>query len=239
MPTETRTWSLRVLDLVPEGRHQRRLTLALDGQAYPFAAGQAAMLAVAGDTFRKPYSLANAPEDVAATGALEFLVGDDRTPGAAATLAGLRPGMSLLVGPAFGHLVLPDDAPGRGRYVFVAGGTGIAPLRSLLRHVWASRPDVACALAYSARTRVEMAFRPEWLARAARPDFQYVETLTRDLRAPGWTGGVGRLEESDLAPIVHGAVLAFVCGPPAFVADLVALLSHLGLPASHVRREGW
>jgi ferredoxin-NADP reductase len=68
-------------------------------------------------------------------------------------------------------------------------------------------------------------------------------TVTRGDVRPRANGGpeVGRLDSARLAPFVRAAphVHCFVCGPPAFVDDLVQALSHLGVPADRIRREGW
>ena len=55
-----------------------------------------------------------------------------------------------------------------------------------------------------------------------------------------WSGARGRLDRAALGELVHDpATLCFVCGPPALVAEMPALLTALGVPRSRIRLEEW
>ena len=62
-------------------------------------------------------------------------------------------------------------------------------------------------------------------------------TLTGD--AADWTHSRGRAGAAHLSDLVTPHTLAFVCGPPAMVAELPAALVSLGLPRERVRTEDW
>src|SRR5262245_56174141 len=123
--------TLPINDVLPATPRARVVRIDLGGASFPYAPGQAVFIAKHGPDRRRPYSTASAPEDVERDGWLELLVGVD---------ADGRPGPHLeldagtlvdIEGP-IGRFTFPA-APDEERFVFIAGGTGIAPLRSMLR----------------------------------------------------------------------------------------------------------
>lgn len=128
----------------------------------------------------------------------------------------------LSLGPAFGDMTLPD--PPAGRWLFLAGGSGITPLMAMIRAQAAAGMPVPMALMYWARTRDELCFVDELRALAARhPDFHLALLLTRDDASPDL--GHGRIDAAQLsafAPDLHQRRV-FACGPDGFVAAARAL----------------
>jgi NAD(P)H-flavin reductase len=230
--------TLRVRNYVRATPRSRILRLDLDGEAFHFTAGQAVMLGRHGQRHRKPYSIACAPEDASRDGTLEFLIGLDAHGQAGAHLDGIACGTPVDVEGPFGQFVFPDDLPER-RVLLVAGGTGIAPLRAMLHHVLARRPDAAIALVYCARVSEELVYLGE-LRHLARHRLALTLTVTREPQQSGWAGDRGRLSRRHLAPhVVLGDTLCFLCGPPAFVNHVVPLLEELGLARRRIVKEDW
>ncbi|HEY8534966.1 MAG TPA: FAD-dependent oxidoreductase, partial [Vicinamibacterales bacterium] len=124
---------------------------------FGFAAGQSALIGEHGRGERRPYSIAVGPREAASSGRLEFLVGlgADGSPGS--HLPSPSPGTVIDIEGPIGTFRFPDGTPDR-PLLFVAGGTGIAPLRAMLHDVLASGRDVPMSLVYSARTPEEFAF---------------------------------------------------------------------------------
>jgi ferredoxin-NADP reductase len=119
--------------------------------------------------------------------------------------------------------------------LFVAGGTGIAPIRAMLLRA-AARPDLALALAYSARTSREFAFLAE-LNAMRRNGLRLLLTATRDAPA-SWQHDRGRLTQTRLSTLIASpATLCFVCGPPALVEDVPQVLMKLGIAEGRIRTE--
>ena len=104
----------------------------------PLRAGQAAALASGRAASATPYSIASAPAETARHGALEFLVKVDGSNRFGAVVEGLEPGTPLRVDGPAGNFTLPDLSGGA-PLLFVAGGTGIAPLRSMIREALEAR----------------------------------------------------------------------------------------------------
>ncbi len=228
--------TLPIRDVLPSTPRARVVRFDLDRHEFSYAPGQAVFVGTHGQERRKPYSLANAPEDARRDGALELLVGVDEggVPGAHLTL---EPGALVDVDGPHGRFTFPPD-PQERRFVFVAGGTGIAPLRAMIQRALHLEGG-QIGLLYSARTPSEFAFERELRALAAAGRIELRQTVTRD--APDeWTGIRGRIGREELAPLVHDpATLCFVCGPPALVDEMPRLLAELGIPPQRIRKEEW
>jgi NAD(P)H-flavin reductase len=230
--------TLTIRDVAPATPRARVVRIDLDGHAFRFVAGQAVLVGNHGSGVRRPYSIANAPEDAARDRCLELLIGV-RENGEAGDHLTLEAGTAVDVeGPA-GTFTFPD-APAEPNIVFVAGGTGIAPLRAMVRHAVAEgQPRRRLGLLYSARTPDEFAFAAEFHGLAARGTIEFRQTITRDT-TPDWSGGRGRIGPDALRQLVHGPdTLCFVCGPRTLVDDTPRVLRELGVAAERIRIEEW
>jgi ferredoxin-NADP reductase len=227
-----RTLSIReVLRATPRARVVR---LDLSGHEFRYVAGQAVSIGAPGAALRRLYSIAAAPEDARRDGWLELLVGvEDRgEPGAPVTLAA---GTRVDVEGPVGGFTFPA-APEERRFLFIAGGTGIAPLRAMLRHAL-TIPHVEIGLLYSARTPDEFAYGDELRSLARDGRILLRQTITRTAGA-NWTGGRGRIGRADLQPLVRdAATLCFACGPEPLVEQTARLLEDLGIPRRRIRAE--
>jgi ferredoxin-NADP reductase len=200
-----------------------------------FRPGQAVMINRHGDAERRPYSIACSPEQVVERQRLELLMGVE--PDASPDMP-FAPGSRVdLEGPV-GTFMLPADASARW-LLFVAGGTGIAPLRSMLDHLVRSQGGQRMSLLYSARSGDEFAFMNELEAHAREGVIELHPTVTRDDAA--WSGRRGRIGRSHFEAVVHEPMdtLCFVCGPAALVDESVATLKALGVPEPRIRTESW
>lgn len=227
--------TLAIREVLPATPRARIVRIGLDGAAFDYAAGQAVLVGAAGGP-KRPYSIAAAPEEARREGCLELLVGVDAngTPGPHLQL---ERGRAVDVDGPHGSFTFPA-APAERRFVFIAGGTGIAPLRAMLRHALAIAHD-DIGLFYSARVPDEFAYEPELRSLAQSGKIHLRQTVTRAGKT-AWSGARGRLDRAALGELVHDpATLCFVCGPPALVAEMPALLTALGVPRSRIRLEEW
>jgi NAD(P)H-flavin reductase len=229
-------FTLTLREVLPATPRARIARLDLDGHAFDYAAGQAVMIASHGAEKRKPYSIASAPEDAVRDGFVELLIGvnDD---GLAGPHLALEPGALLDVEGPLGAFTFPP-APAETRFIFIAGGTGIAPLRAMLRHAL-HLPHRNIGLFYSARTPDEFAFESELRELAAAGEIELRQTVTRAAHTD-WNGARGRLDRAALAELVHDPdTLCFVCGPAAMVDEMPLLLEEMGVPRARIKVEEW
>jgi ferredoxin-NADP reductase len=238
--------TLPIRAVVAASPHTRILRLDLSSP-FVFRAGQAALIGLHGQPQRRPYSIASSPEDAVRHTRLEFLLKVDDAGYAGPHLPQLdRDARIDLEGP-FGSFTLPGtNAPpeqnGAGGYLFIAGGTGISPLRSMMRHLIASGDHRPISVLYSARIG-EFAYKPELQYLARRKRIALMLTVTGDMRedlGETWRGERGRISASRLAQALPAPdPLCFICGPPALVEDVPPLLLQLGVKSARIRTEEW
>lgn len=212
------------------------VTIELDPPEWPdHRAGQhldVRLTADDGYIAERSYSIASAPgEPLAIT--VERLEDGEVSPYLSEEL---RAGDQLeLRGPIGGYFVWePGD---EGPLMLLAGGSGVVPLRSILRHRQHTGSDVPARLLYSARTLPDVIYRDEFDQH--QDGVQVIYTLTRG-RPAGWTGHTGRIDPALLAEAAWAAEanpLAFICGPTSFVETAAAGLVGLGYPAERVKTE--
>jgi NAD(P)H-flavin reductase len=176
--------TLPIREVLPATPRARIARLDLNGHAFDFAAGQAVLVATHGLDDRRPYSIAVAPEDARRERYLELLVGIDPA-GLPGPHLRLEPGELVDIEGPLGAFTFPV-APEEQRFVFIAGGTGIAPLRAMLRHAL-TIPHRNIGLFYSARTPDEFAYEQELRSLAIAGDIELRQTVTRASEAD-WTG---------------------------------------------------
>jgi NAD(P)H-flavin reductase len=123
-----------------------------------------------------------------------------------------------------------------GDLIFVAGGIGLAPLRSALLEALANRAAYRrVVLLYGARTPAEQVFRDD-LARWAQGDGGIALDVTVDRAGRGWTGPVGLV--TNLIPRARfdpANALALVCGPEVMMRFVATALIDAGVPAGRIR----
>lgn len=228
--------SLRVRSFAAATPASTILRLELGRAPFAFRAGHAVLLGLHGQPRRKPYSIAIAPEEARARGYLEFLIKTDAEGHPGPHLAGVRRGALVDVAGPLGSFIVPAAAVGR-PVLFIAGGAGIAPLRSMLQSALRSRIARRVTVFYSARSPRHFVYLTELRRLARHKKIALTLTVTREA-APGWRGDRGRITRRQLAPLVTDpATVCFVCGPPALVAKVVRLLRRLGVAARRIRTE--
>ena len=221
-----------ILDVIEATPRARIVRLDLGDRAFDYDAGQAVLIAPHGDPRRVPYSIASAPEDARRDRILELLVGVD--PSESPCFVPIVGALVDVEGPV-GSFTFPARPDVR-RFLFIAGGTGIAPLRAMLRHALAVPYD-NIGVFHSARTPDDFAYANELRALADAGRIELRQTITRSTAAD-WTGVRGRLTRDTLSHLVHDpATLCFVCGPPSLVDEVPRLLEEMGIARTRIRLE--
>jgi ferredoxin-NADP reductase len=228
--------TLPILEVIPATPRSRIVRIDLRGHAFPYDAGQALLLASHGREPRKAYSIAASPQDAARDGWLELLIGVDRE-GQAGPHLQLESGARVDIEGPLGRFTFPAD-PQERRFLFVAGGTGIAPLRAMVRECLL-RGYVNVSLLYSGRAPGDFAYETELRELAAQGGIELLMTVTRDA-ASEWMGTRGRIGPELLEPLLHDrATLCFICGPRTLVDDMPRHLMELGVDSRRILIEEW
>jgi ferredoxin-NADP reductase len=232
------TLVLTVLSVDAATPSTRIVRLDLEGAEWPFEAGQAALIGLADREERVPYSIASAPVESQLHGWVDFLIKVEPSGRWGHQFDGIEPGMRLgVIGP-FGSFLFPSN-PVERKFLFIAGGTGIAPIRAMLRQALMVGQAGSMKLLYSAKTRDDFAYLPELGEMARDQGLDLRLYVTRQAPAE-WHGERGRIGIAQLAPLVDDPeTLCFVCGPASMVADAPRMLAELGIDRSRIKVEEW
>jgi ferredoxin-NADP reductase len=180
----------------------------------------------------REYSIASAPGEALAI-TVERLQDGEVSP---YLTEELRQGDALeMRGPIGGYFVWgPEDG---GPVLLAAGGSGIVPLRAMLRHRRLSGSDTPVRLLYSSRSLEDVIYRTELDEPTSGVDVFH--TLTRE-QPPGWTGYARRADGALIGEVAwpaHRDPLAFVCGPTSFVETVASGLVEHGYRPERVKTE--
>jgi ferredoxin-NADP reductase len=184
---------------------------------------------------QRSYSIASAPEDDLLTLTIERLDDGEASPYLTEVL---EPGDELeLRGPIGGYFVW--EASLQGPLQLIAGGSGIVPLRAMLRHWAAAGRPVAARVLYSARSLDAAIYREELLYLAAYDELDLRMALTRAWPA-GWSGHRGRINRAVVDAAAwppHERPRTYVCGPTAFVEAAAEILVQSGHRPDSIKTE--
>jgi benzoate/toluate 1,2-dioxygenase reductase component len=195
-----------------------------------FLPGQYAQLAVPGPTARRAYSFATAP---GAAGPLSFYIKLIAGGVMSAYMAGrAAPGDALVLEGPYGRFYLrPPQRP----IVMVAGGTGLAPMLSMLDHLAAGAAGTPVRLLFGGNTPTDF-FALERLRAYGGKGVALAIEYAAVTPSNGWAGASGHVTELLRLDSVTGADV-YLCGPPAMIEAGRRKLARLGVPARHIHVE--
>lgn len=213
-------------------RGTRRIIIDLD-RPMPFNPGQYVTVDVPDSDQTRTYSMANPPSE---PGRIELQI--RRTPGGLATdgwiFTTLAAGDSIRLSGPYGRFFLREARPEPA--ILIGGGTGLAPLKSIVRHVLESGLDQRLYLYQGARERVDL-YDVEYFRalEAEHPDqFTYRPCLSRE-EWDGPFGVVTDVVEADFETCRKHT--AYLCGPPPMVEAAMKTLMKKRLFPRDIYRE--
>ena len=221
-------------------------SLAVDVDGLAFAAGQFARLALPAPPGAKepmlgrPYSFVNPPHERPH----EFYFGVVAQGPLSPRLAALVPGDPLWLLPRANGFFTVDELPDAASLWCLATGTGIGPYLSMLRTDAPWQRFERIVLVHAVRHAPDLTYRDVIAAigQARNGAFRYVPVVSREDAAGALRGRIptliddGRLEAQAGLPLAAEAAHAMLCGNPAMVDDVQAVLARRGMKR-HRRRE--
>lgn len=220
-----------VTEMRDVARHTRQVLLTLD-EPLTFSPGQYVEISVPGADVRRQYSLANAPSEAKS---LELHV--RRRVGGLASDAWVFGTMSVgdrveVTGP-LGDFTFDDQTAGP--IVMLAGGTGLAPMKSMLLQALRNDPGREITLYHGVRSREDLYDTEFYRAREeGHPGFRFVTCLSRD------DGGdrSGYVTDAFLADVQSAKeCIGYVCGSEGFVESAVRALKRRRMSPRRIHRE--
>jgi ferredoxin-NADP reductase len=225
-----------ILSVELETPRIRSISLAPE-RPFSFLPGQHISVRV-GSADRK-YSIASAPESGAV---IQLAV--ERLPGGAVSShlhTAAKPGDVLEIRDPRGDFTwsVADGGP----VLLIAGGSGLAPLMSMIRHRALRKSALAMGLIYSAMSWDDLLFRDELSELAeARNGFELMLTLTRDTPPQQDVGSrrVDRAMIGDMLARLPAAVSGvYICGSEPFCENARGHVLQLGVPPGRVQVESY
>ena len=125
--------------------------------------------------------------------------------------------------------------------VFLAGGIGITPFRSMIKYIFDKNLNIPIHLIYSNTNPEEIAFRQEFEEIAEKSEFLKLHmTITHPEESnEKWVGNTGRMDENLIRKVVKdiSKPTFWIAGPPAMVGGMQILLINLGIPEDKIKYE--
>lgn len=192
---------------------------------------------------RRAYSIASSS---VAREYLELYITLVRSGGLTPRLFGLKPGDRLWLGPKITGNFTLDQAPESAHLVLIATGTGLAPYMSMLRTMLpAGGRKIAVLL--GARHSWDLGYQSELVTMdRLSPAFSYHSIISRPAEeSVAWRGPAGYVQdlwqdrvldtEWGFRPAPDNSAV-FLCGNPAMIDDMVAILAEDGF-REHTRKQ--
>ncbi len=213
-------------------RGTRRILIDLD-KPMQFNPGQYITVEVPGSDQTRTYSMANPPSE---PDRIELQI--RRTPGGLATdgwiFTTLAAGETVRLSGPYGRFFLREARPEPA--ILIGGGTGLAPLKSIVRHTLESGLDQRLYLYQGAREQVDL-YDVEYFREleASHPDqFTYRPCLSQE-EWDGPSGMVTDIVEADFETCRKHT--AYLCGPPPMVEAAMKSLMKKRLFPRDIYRE--
>ncbi|MEQ9107923.1 MAG: 2Fe-2S iron-sulfur cluster-binding protein [Limnobacter sp.] len=214
--------------------------VALD-DSMPFKAGQYAEIRLEEFSLSRNYSFAIAPKGHEAN---ELVFHVRKVPGGKFTqwlFAANRQETRLSVSGPFGDFYLrPADGEKPAPIVCVAGGSGMAPILSLLDQAsWAGETRDVVYL-FGARTQRDLYADADIgrIQQGWRGSLNFKQVLSEEPANTNWTGARGYVtDELDKLQLDWPQVQAYLCGPPAMIDAAIAKFSKLGVKVENIRYD--
>lgn len=203
------------------------------GEDYEFKAGQFLYVFLPDSDQKKPYSIASAPYE---EDRLDLCVKKVEGGPLSTYIYGLEEGDEVTITRAYGGFV--DKTPEDAVYVGLCTGTGVAPIRSMVRQRIHDGKRNEMWVFLGSATQPNLPYHEEWMALDEMIDhLEYVPACTRE--GMDWKGERGWVQEPFMKYFLKRTDLhAYICGVKRMVDDISQLLvEEMGIDAKQVHKE--
>ena len=183
--------------------------------------------------FSRPYSISNPPND-------KFLSLTIKKQGVVSTkIHQLKVGDKLSLTGPYGFFTLDNLRPNKD-LIFLAGGIGITPFRSMIKTLLNNRFAHKITLFYSEKTDKDILFKKEFKKLSSRwNNFKVIYNLTKEKKKPVGIRWLGRLDTKFLKKQLKALPdkYYFICGSVDFVTTLWEDLKKAGVKDDNIKTE--
>jgi ferredoxin-NADP reductase len=207
----------------------------VDPPAIEFQAGQFMIVNVPkdGDVVKRAYSIASPPHE---PNAVDLCVQHVERGIASTYFWQLKEGATMSLTGPHGRFLLKE--PLEYEPVFMATGTGVAPFRSMIRHLLQIRFTRTIWLLFGCRYEHALLYESEFRSLAnLRHNFRYIPTVSRPKE---WRGESGHIQQTFQKYITdYSNKEIYICGWDVVVKAVYQDLQALGVPTGQLRFEEW
>ncbi len=211
----------------------------IEPKVLPFQAGQFVIVNVPkdGKVVKRAYSIASTPHE---PNAVELCIQHVEGGIASTYFWALKEGEKLSISGPHGNFLIKqplDYDP-----VFLATGTGVAPLRSMIKHLFTTGVTRTVSLIFGTRYEHSLLYESEFRALTKmRPNFKYVPVVSRP---KDWRGETGHIQEvyKKLFPDAAAASAnqrIYLCGWSEVLKSVCADLTAAGFAKDRLHYEEW
>ena len=153
-------------------------------------------------------------------------------------LLSLKPGDTVMAAQLAGGFVLPKD-PNK-KLVFIAGGIGITPFRSMLKYLTDHNEKRSITMIYSSATAEEVAYYDVFKAAAQKLGVNTIFTFTDKAKVdPKWQGHTGYVDAAMITQDIpdYRDRTFYVSGPHSLITASENVLAGMGIPKSQIKTD--
>lgn len=225
----------KILQIIEEAPEVKTFCLACP-QDFTFLPGQFIMLSFPGEKLAKAYSIASAPTKkgvIELTIKIESYPEEELPKHLTPRLGKIEKGEELTIKGPYGKFVLDET---KNNFCFLAGGTGIAPLMSMIRYCLAQNLNKKITLINSNKTPEHIIYKKE--LEAIKNKISLIQTITRP-DGYQWSGHKGRISKELLQQYLNPEAMHYLCGPNEMVKQAKQDLLELKVPQEQIHVELW
>lgn len=182
---------------------------------------------------KRAYSIACPPHE---EGVIELCIQHVEGGAASTFFWQLKEGMPVTLSGPHGRFTLKQ--PITYEPVFMATGTGVAPFRSMLKHLFHVNVTQPIWLLFGTRYEHALLYEAEFRAMASlRHNFHYIPTVSRPKDWHGETGHIQQTFQKHITEFTNKEI--YVCGWLEIVKAVVKDLTAFGVPPAQIHYEEW
>ncbi len=155
-----------------------------------------------------------------------------------ARLLSMQAGDAIVASQLAGDFVLPKDT--NKKLVFIAGGIGITPFRSMIQYLIDTKEQRDIVLIYSNKTAADIAYREIFDKAATQLGVKTIFALSdRSSAPPSWNGYLGSVNGAMIRESIadYQDRMYFISGPRRMVTSFKDTLKEMGIHRSHIRTD--
>jgi Na+-transporting NADH:ubiquinone oxidoreductase subunit F len=148
----------------------------------------------------------------------------------------LKQGEGVMINGPYGHFYIREtERP----MIFIAGGSGIAPIKCMLHHMKNERIARKAIFFFGVRTTADLFLNEEMTEFATdMPHFKFVPVVSQPDPEAGWQGTTGRVTDIARAYLTEqkdaGEYEGYLCGSPGMIESSISVLTEFNIPEDRI-----